>query len=188
MLKPSVIIGVDLGQHLGVALLSEDRLLLRCQAYHIKNLTGATKLNVLFDILTNFFAEVHKDYSAVVCIEEPPSVRNVRAYGALSQMVGVASLAAIRIFHTPPMMMHVSTWKKEIGAEISVPKMLRGKQNQKEKSAHMKESVRNSVIRNMKPGSDEALKDATSTDVFDAIGVALAGAAEIKRSSSIALA
>lgn len=187
MPKPSAVVGVDLGQHLGLALLSEDRLLLRCSAHHIKIITGATKLAVLFNLLTNFFSEVHEEYSAVVCIEEPPSVRNVRAYGVLSQMVGVASLAAIQIFHTPPMMMHVSTWKKEIGAEIAVPKILRGKLHQKEKSIHMKESVRNSVVRNLKSGSDKALKDVVSTDVFDAIGVALAGVAELKRSSSITL-
>lgn len=199
-----VSVGIDVGTKGGVSAISGDHDILYVSEWDLSKFKGVVRLRemqkALYDELLNIKDLADENHVMVVSIEEPPNVKNQRAYSVLCQMLGVAQLVVYNVTNSIPLMFNPSTWKKQLGAEVSVPTALRGPKLRKEREAHMKNSVQATVLRYLcSQNKNNLRKVVTSTkiwrlrhdeegvilgsDVYDALGVATAGLKELENVS-----
>lgn len=188
-------VGIDVATRGGIAAIGDDYDIRYVGSWNFSSAKGVLRLRELqkavYGHLQNIQEKVDTSNDGfIVSIEEPPMVKSVRSYGTLSQMFGVAQLAAYNLNLHIPLTFNPSIWKKCIGAPVTAPKTLRGKENQKERELHMKMGVKRAVLRILlkQCASNYTKLSGTKTDmhlkidgkqasfdVYDALGIAITG-------------
>jgi len=197
-----VSVGIDVGTEGAISAITGDHDIIYVNGWNLSKLKGVVRLRemqkTLYDALLDIKKKLNDTDTMIVSIEEPPKVRNQKTYSILCQMLGVAQLVVFNATNSVPLIFNTSTWKSCIGADVSAPTVLRGKNNQAERELHMKNSVQSAVLKYLAKANKNNLRkiitsstiwrirtegDPFKSDAYDALGVASAGLRELEKVS-----
>lgn len=179
-------LGIDPGAKGGVALLEDNRLVYAAPTKIKTTLRGTERLlhyGLAVRARVQQAKEIVKERDAGVIqpyVEEPPLVRSVKTYAILMQYMAVAMVTAQDITLSNPIPLKVPTWKSLIDCSNTYPRYVGGKKiSDKLKNEYLKSAIKEAIMPLLAGDSysiaEEAADGKRFSDIYDAIGIALAG-------------
>lgn len=189
-------IGIDVGAKGGVAALNEQAVVYACKTKLKSTIKGTDRLIAYGTQLRQIFEEIKEvigpDTVVQSYLEEPPKVRSMKTYAVLMQYLAVAMVSVHQSFGCSPVTLTVPTWKSLIDCSNHFPLKSRGRKKSefnKAKNEWLKTEVKTSiaalVVGDSWDVAEAAAQGEKFSDVYDAVGIALAGRETFRSTSDI---
>jgi len=189
-------IGVDVGAKGAVAALNEQAVIYAHKTKLKSTIKGTDRLIAYGTQLRQIFEEIKEvigpDTVVQSYLEEPPKVRNMKTYAVLMQYLAVAMVSVHQAFECSPVTLTVPTWKSLIDCSNHFPLKSGGRkksQFDKAKNEWLKTEIKTAVAALVVGDSwniaEEAAGSDKLSDVYDAVGIALAGRETFRATADI---